>query len=102
MADINVETLLGALGLARKDSSDSVAPVMGAFLIGGLVGAGLALLFAPKSGEKLRDDLRDRVGEAKDDLMSMYKKKMGHDEDESSQDGPRSSPAASTSRPTGY
>ena len=29
------------------------------FLVGGLVGAGVALLFAPKSGKELRKDIRD-------------------------------------------
>lgn len=32
---------------------------MGPFLVGGLIGAGVALLFAPQSGAKLRRTLRD-------------------------------------------
>ncbi len=31
--------------------------VLGAFLVGGLLGAGLALLFAPQSGERTRKDI---------------------------------------------
>ncbi len=34
--------------------------------IGALVGGALALLYAPKSGEELRTDLRDKAGDAKD------------------------------------
>ncbi|MEK7307738.1 MAG: YtxH domain-containing protein, partial [Nitrospirota bacterium] len=31
--------------------------ILGAFLIGGIVGAGLALIFAPQSGKKTRKDI---------------------------------------------
>ena len=30
------------------------------FFVGGLIGAGLALLYAPKSGRELRGDIRDK------------------------------------------
>lgn len=44
--------------------------IVGSFLIGGLVGAGLALLFAPQSGKKTRRDItrftKNVAGEAKD------------------------------------
>jgi gas vesicle protein len=76
MADINAETILGALGLQKQGASGVVAPVVGAFIVGGLIGAGIALLFAPKAGEELRRDLGQRVDEAlasKEDLVSEYK-----------------------------
>jgi gas vesicle protein len=73
MADINAETILGALGLQRQDSADMVAPIVGAFIVGGLIGAGVALLFAPKAGEELRRDLGQRVDEA------LEQGKRGHD-----------------------
>lgn len=42
----------------------------GKFLLGGAIGAGIALLFAPKSGEELRKDLGEKftelVNKAKD------------------------------------
>jgi gas vesicle protein len=38
------------------------------FVTGALVGAGLALLFAPRSGSQLRDLLRDYAACAKDEL----------------------------------
>ena len=40
MADINADKILGALGLQRQDSSDMVAPLVGAFIVGGLIGEG--------------------------------------------------------------
>jgi hypothetical protein len=76
MTDFNTESLLEALGLQRRSSADRVAPVAGALILGGLIGAGLALLFAPKSGEELRRELGQRVDEAfeskDDDLISEY------------------------------
>lgn len=41
----------------EKDSSSQV----GAFVIGALVGAGLALLFAPKSGAETQDELKEHA-----------------------------------------
>ena len=40
-----------------------------AFIGGGLIGAGVALLLAPHSGTELRDKLRDYANRATDDLM---------------------------------
>jgi gas vesicle protein len=40
-----------------------------AFLAGALIGAGVALLFAPQQGSELRSRLRDYANRAKDDLM---------------------------------
>ena len=43
----------------KKDRS-----VLVPFVIGGLVGAGVALLLAPKSGRELRKDISDIAGDA--------------------------------------
>jgi gas vesicle protein len=37
--------------------------VLGAFLLGGLVGAVLVLLFAPRSGKETRDMIAEKTGE---------------------------------------
>ena len=43
----------------RSDSGDSVSTRLTYLLIGGGIGAVIALLFAPKSGQELRGDLAD-------------------------------------------
>ncbi len=56
------EDLVNALGLAsRRSTTADFASVIGIFGAGLLIGAGLALLFAPKSGEDLRHDLGERL-----------------------------------------
>jgi gas vesicle protein len=40
-----------------------------AFIAGGLIGAGMALLFAPQRGTELRRQLRDYADRVKDDLL---------------------------------
>ena len=40
-----------------------------AFMAGALIGAGVALLFAPQRGAELRGMLRDYANRAKDDLV---------------------------------
>lgn len=50
-------------------SSDRHEPgTLSAFATGALVGAGVALLFAPQSGSKLRGLLRDYTARANDEL----------------------------------
>ncbi len=41
-------------------------PVLSGLLIGGLIGAGTALLFAPKSGERTRADIQNKTIELRD------------------------------------
>ena len=43
---------------------------IGAFLIGGLVGAAVALLYAPKAGDETRQTLRESSRMVKDKAMS--------------------------------
>jgi gas vesicle protein len=43
----------------RRDSGESISTRLTYLLIGGGIGAILALLFAPKSGEELRSDIAD-------------------------------------------
>ncbi len=47
-------------------SSDNMAVMaLGALLIGGVIGAGVALLFAPQSGEETRDMIAKRAKDLK-------------------------------------
>jgi gas vesicle protein len=48
------------------DRDSSASSVILAFLLGGLTGAAVALLYAPRSGKETRDLLSDRVRETAD------------------------------------
>jgi gas vesicle protein len=50
-----------------QDTGDAMG--WSAFLAGGLIGAGVALLFAPQRGTELRSKLGDYADQAKDQLM---------------------------------
>ena len=50
-----------------KDPRDAMG--WSAFIAGGLIGAGIALLVAPQRGTELRSKLRDYADRAKDDLI---------------------------------
>jgi gas vesicle protein len=49
-----------------SDERGSAPVILLAFLLGGVVGAGLALLFAPLSGKETRDRIKDLVEEVKE------------------------------------
>jgi len=62
--------------LVERDGSSSVVW----FLVGGLLGAGLALLYAPQSGARTRRDLGRRVGklrQAADQALTDLKDAVG-------------------------
>ncbi len=54
---------------------DNGATVLLSFLVGGIVGAGLALLFAPYSGRKMRGKIADMAEDVKD-YAADYTKKL--------------------------
>lgn len=56
------------------NSSGSVQSFMMGALIGGAVGAAIALLYAPKQGAKLREDISGTI----DDLSSRLSKLLKH------------------------
>ncbi|MBX3234658.1 MAG: YtxH domain-containing protein [Nitrospiraceae bacterium] len=51
-----------------RDSEYQDSGNLSAFLAGALVGAGVALLFAPQTGSRMRGMLRDYAARAKDEL----------------------------------
>lgn len=66
---MNREDILNSIGLQSiPDRSDNVLPAVAIFGAGILVGAGLGLLFAPKPGRELRDDLRRNAGDLGENL----------------------------------
>ena len=50
---------------------DDVKVALLSFVVGGVVGAGIALLFAPQSGRETREKIKDLAGEAKDKIRSV-------------------------------
>ena len=56
---------------------NNAGTILLSFLIGGIVGAGMALLFAPYSGKKMRGRIVDIADDAKD-YANDYAKKLKH------------------------
>jgi gas vesicle protein len=52
--------------MGREDSGFSAGTVLLSFFVGGLIGAGVALLTAPKTGEETRKMIKDLAEEAKE------------------------------------
>jgi gas vesicle protein len=66
----------------HMEKEKNAMSVMTAFIVGGLIGAGVALLMAPQSGEDTRklirqqaDETRQRAEAAADDLLHQTKEK---------------------------
>jgi hypothetical protein len=63
LPNMGKDDLLALLGLQSKPTGGGQwLGTLGTFGIGLLVGAGVALLLAPKSGDELRQDLRTQLG----------------------------------------
>jgi hypothetical protein len=63
ITNMDKDDVLGMLGLeARRSQSSRMLTTLGTFGVGLLVGAGVALLLAPKAGGDLRRDLRAKLG----------------------------------------
>jgi hypothetical protein len=66
--NLDRDELLSLLGLERKPSPGAgLAGALGTFGVGLLVGAGIALMLAPKPGHQLRQEIRDRLRRASDE-----------------------------------
>jgi hypothetical protein len=62
LKDMDKDDFLGLIGLQSKRSFTSeLLGTLGTFGIGLLVGAGVALLLAPKPGRELRHDIRTKI-----------------------------------------
>ena len=64
---LDKDDVLGYLGLETKSSTGAwLAGTLGTFGVGLLVGAGIALMLAPKAGVDLRQDLKDKLRRSAD------------------------------------
>lgn len=62
LRNLDKDDLLGMMGLETKHSTaGNLAGTLGTFGVGLLVGAGIALLLAPKPGNELREDIREKL-----------------------------------------
>ena len=69
LQDIDKDDVLEAIGLEERSSPWSTAlGTLGIFALGCLVGAGIGLAFAPKSGEEFRTELGERVRRKADEM----------------------------------
>jgi hypothetical protein len=69
LQDIDKDDVLEAMGLAERSSPWATAMgTIGIFALGCLVGAGIGLAFAPKSGEEFRNELGDRMRRKADEM----------------------------------
>jgi hypothetical protein len=66
LKNVDVDTVLSALGVQRKQTGAWVAPALGGLFLGAVVGVASALLLLPESAEKLRSTLRGGASGAKD------------------------------------
>jgi len=66
LRDMDKDDFLGLLGLQTKRTfTGELLGSLGTFGIGLLVGAGVALLLAPKPGRDLRHDIRSKIRRGK-------------------------------------
>ncbi|HME92272.1 MAG TPA: YtxH domain-containing protein [Myxococcaceae bacterium] len=69
LRELDKDDLLRLVGLRTKRSAaEWMLPCFGLFSLGMLVGAGVALLTAPKSGRELREQLRERAKSINEEL----------------------------------
>jgi gas vesicle protein len=54
-----------------EEGKFSTGTVLLAFAVGGIVGAGVALLTAPQSGRETREKIKDMADDAKDKIRSL-------------------------------
>jgi len=60
--------------LAVKEVEKKERSMLVPFLVGGLVGAGIALLLAPKSGRETRADIKDLAVKTKEKIATTIQK----------------------------
>ena len=59
--------------MANEEKCGNVGTVLLSFVAGAAVGAGIALLYAPKTGRELRESIRDLTDDAVDKIKEYTK-----------------------------
>lgn len=59
--------------MANDDNGVSTSTVLVSFLAGAALGAGLAMLYAPKNGKEIRDQIADLADDAADKIKEYAK-----------------------------
>lgn len=85
ISQMSQEDILNKLGLeAKRTPMQTFTPPVSSFGAGLMLGVGLGVLFAPKSGKATRDDLlararklSDAISETRDSIMPSRMKKEG-------------------------
>ncbi len=54
--------------LSKKENNER--SILVPFLVGGVIGAGVALLLAPKSGKELRKDIKDLASNTRENITA--------------------------------
>lgn len=68
LPDMDKDDVLELLGVeSRRSTAEKMVPALALFGAGVLLGVGLGLMLAPKSGSELRHDVRERLGRGKDE-----------------------------------
>lgn len=76
------DSLLKAIGLQHQRTVAEVSSAMlGVFGLGMLTGVGVALLFAPRAGRELRENLGQRI----DDATTGVRKRFGRSSEDTAQ-----------------
>jgi gas vesicle protein len=95
ITDLNKEDILAAIGLASKPTTaEKLLGTLSIFGVGLLVGAGTALLLAPKSGQDLRGDLGERLRKLREEKF-----RSGDDDTDGSDGSSVSSSSRDEARP---
>ncbi len=73
LKELDKDDVLELLGLeTRRTTADYLLPAVGFFGLGLIVGAGLGLMLAPKSGAQLREDIRQRLTGGPDQMAGQF------------------------------
>jgi hypothetical protein len=86
LRDVDRDDVLRFIGLQRRRSAGAfIATGVGFFSAGLLLGAGAALLLAPKPGRELRDDLKERLKKVPQEAQNVAASVLGREDSNNSQ-----------------